>query len=136
VTIDNADQAVTLSSEEIIYEQTQRADTDATAAVTNVANISTTTASSSYQLQIINASDIAGAAANLKVSLETDGYLVASIGSDLAQSRDRTVVVYAPGLEDEALALSQQLGNALLSADAEAEATIVIYVGNDFTDLQ
>lgn len=130
VTIENDDQDVTLSSEDIIYEKEKTAIEEKS--VTSETEISTSTIDNVYELDLINAGDMPGAAATLRVQLENLGFTINSISSDFEESRDRTVVIYAVGLEEEALAISKKLGNALLSADPEAENNITVFIGNDF----
>lgn len=130
VTIDNAGSDITLSSEEIIYEQ-KHEQTEST--VVSEVEVSTTTVSAkNYTLDLINAGDTPGAAAALKAVLTAEGILVSSVSSDFNDSRERTVVIYAPGLEAEALTISQLSNNALLSADPSASDSITVYIGNDF----
>jgi hypothetical protein len=125
VVIDNADVDVTLSSEDILYERhtvadTHRADNEIT---------------QEYELVLVNSSDTPGVAAALQGKLTALGYFVSDLKSDFTESKARTVIVYDLALQEQALALSKKLGNALLSANPSSEnstAFITIYIGNDY----
>ena len=124
VTIENPDVAITLSSEEILYQtlKTKSALIPATR-VPELENIRVT---------ITNVSGIPGKAAALRLSLEAAGYTVSTIDSDTKRSEQRTSIVYNPDQSEVALALSKRLGGALLSADITTELTTVkIFVAND-----
>lgn len=125
VIIDNPDVDVTISSEEILYEQQQTAPKET----------SKETFNQTYDLILINSSDTPGAAGALQTMLQ-DTHYITRLESDFEKTKDRTVIVYSTNVQDEALALSKMLGNALLSAAPETasstESSIRIYIGNDF----
>lgn len=131
VTIDNLDTEVTLSSEEIIYDTTET-ETPAKSSV----ELEFKESPQVFELILINSSDTPGVAATLQQKLEAQGYVIESLKSDFEESKSRTVIVYDVDVQDEALALSQILGGALLSArpsDIETvTSTISIYIGNEF----
>ena len=86
------------------------------------------------QISIVNRSGVSGLAAELKIRLEGEGYEVVDISNDFGAAEDNTVIVYDPEFAEEALALSQKIKNALLSAFAGAsdnDVPITIYVGRD-----
>lgn len=131
VTIQNAGNNVTLSSEDVLYDASQQH-----AATSSVPREASSTAQQ-YALVLVNSSDTAGAAARLKNLLEGQGYAIAKLQSDLSPSKKSTVIVYGAALQDAALALSKLLGHALLSADPTQASTttprITVYIGNDAT---
>lgn len=139
VVIENPDQNINLSSEEIIYESNQtEGQVDEVKAQNLISEATTTTFTNQlFELLLINAGDTPGAAAAMKRQLEDEGYEVKKISSDFGDTKKRTVVVYSSGLEDEALAISQKIGNALLSARPEGEdekvPVISVYIGDDYT---
>jgi hypothetical protein len=135
VVIDNIDTDVTLSSEEIIYD---RMTDDKEAEAVTEAIVSED--EQSYELTIVNSSDIPGAAASLQGVLEEAGYLVADLRSDFSESKEKSVIVYDFALQEEALLLSKKLGGALLSANPESSSEnttppITIFIGNDYTSI-
>lgn len=123
VVIENPDTAVTLSSEDIIYnkQNEQQSASEAT--------------SQPFSLIITNSSDVPGAAARLQPILESHGYVVSDLQSDFGETKKRSVIVYSSSLTEEALDLSKKLGGVLLSADTASStaqaATITLYVGDD-----
>lgn len=129
VTIENPDAEVTISSEEILYEK-EKANTETVAATT------TDQVPQNYELVLTNSSDTPGAAAAMQSQLEKEGYTIASLKSDFEESKQRTVIIYDVAVQEDALALSKRLGNALLSARPEEDMTeqsnITVFIGNDF----
>lgn len=126
VIIENPNADVTISSEEILYEQ-RRAEADTGAPLVSGE------ASQIFTLTIINSSDTPGLAARVQETLEGE-YEVSQLRSDLEETRDRSVIVYHPALQEEALALRGLLGDFILSAlppDQEAQE-ITIFIGNDY----
>lgn len=124
VTIEGINESVTVSSEQVEYEA--KRDVSSTTKPVDKKSVP--------PLIIINQSGINGLAAELSVRLETKGYEVASLSNELEIHRDSTVIVYNPEFADDALELSKQIEDSLLSAYAEAslETPITIYVGKDF----
>jgi hypothetical protein len=85
-------------------------------------------------IRIVNRSDVVGIAAEVRIRLEQAGYEVVEITNDLENSEDNTVILYDARLSEEALAVSQLLYGALLSAyqpGEEASVPITVLVGND-----
>jgi hypothetical protein len=83
---------------------------------------------------VVNKSGVAGLGATVGVLLETAGYTVESVRTELGAAQGRTIIIYDPQLTEEALALSAQFNNAPLSAFAtpgDATALIEIHVGKD-----
>ena len=128
VTIGTGEHPVTITSEDVEYEALRDS---APAPLGNA----TTTSDSLPTLRIVNQSSIPGLAASLRVELEAAGYTIADLSTDLNADKNNTVIVYAPEYAEEALALSQLINGALLSAFAEAsdaDVPITVYVGRDF----
>jgi hypothetical protein len=68
----------------------------------------------------------------IKPELEEAGFAVVSLAVDETRSEQKTIVVYPPGLENEALALRSILKVGLLSAQNDTnEKAIIIYAGKD-----
>jgi hypothetical protein len=132
IVIDNADTSVTLSSEDILYEKAAQETNTATSSAVIVEK-----EEQRFELVLVNSSDTPGLAAHLQADLEMEGYTINSLKSDFEESKERTVIVYDPALQDEALSLSKKIGNALLSASPEVEDStaplITVYIGNDYT---
>jgi hypothetical protein len=133
IVIDNADTSVTLSSEDILYEKAAQETNTATSSAVIVEK-----EEQRFELVLVNSSDTPGLAAQLQADLEMEGYTINSLKSDFEESKERTVIVYDPALQDEALSLSKMIGNALLSASPEGaeDSTaplITVYIGNDYT---
>jgi len=83
---------------------------------------------------IVNKSGVAGLGATVAVLLETAGYAVGSVDTELGAAQGRTIIIYDPRVTDDALALSAKLNNAPLSAFASpdtASSLIEIHVGSD-----
>ena len=94
----------------------------------------TETAEQPYTIDIYNASAVSGAAAELAVTLRDEGYAINEVDFVVDEQYDRSVIVFTPDLESEALTLSALLDNLLVSADSASEtlATIKIFIGNDY----
>lgn len=117
----------TVSSDEIIYEEKRDAEL-----VPTVQN--SIQEGSGSVIDIVNVSGVAGAAATIALVLETEGYTIGDVTTDLTQTQGRTVIVYEGDTGDLALTLSQKLNNALLSAYNDGErsgAPVTIYIGAD-----
>lgn len=131
VVIDKSGTNVKLSSEEIMYDRTAQNGDIATSS----AQIEPQE-EQKFSLTLVNSSDTPGAAAALQKQLETEGYQINDLQSDFSESKERTVIVYDLSVQDEALALSKKLSNALLSASTQTDANaavITVYIGNDLT---
>lgn len=90
------------------------------------------------QIKIVNRSGINGLAASLRIYLENMGYEIVSMSNDLETKENNTIIVFEPGLEDQALTLSNILEGALLSSYSglsESKAQISIYVGKDIVNI-
>lgn len=131
VVITNPDADVVISSEDILYdkthEETVKIGSKLLAPVDDRGE-------QMYELTLVNSSDVPGLAASMRATLEKQGYTVTSLESDFTESKDRTVVVYDLELQEEALALSKHIGNALLSARPEPGEVmnITVFIGNDY----
>jgi len=127
VTIEGVNANVELNSEQIKYnELLDNVDVEASAAQKEFPNI-----------RIINRSNKNGLAAKLRYDLEVNGYPVGELSSEFGADEVRTVVVFAPEYADQALELSNFMGQTLLSSFNEATGTefpITVYVGSDLAD--
>ncbi|MCA9357663.1 LytR C-terminal domain-containing protein [Candidatus Kaiserbacteria bacterium] len=124
ITIDGIDQNITLSSEQMQYEN-MRKESPATTQVKMKGTPSIT---------VINRSGVAGLAAEWRLRLEQEGYAVGELRNDLDAAESKTVIVYESSYTDEALVLSELLHGALLSANTNSDAKaepLIIYIGND-----
>jgi hypothetical protein len=86
------------------------------------------------KIKIVNRSAVSGLAARLQYDLEVNGYRVDGLDNEFQSDEKKTVIVFAPEFADEALELSNFVGEALLSSYNEAtgsEFPITIYVGSD-----
>ena len=123
VVYENTDSNVTLSSEEIIYNQLR-----------NERKLSQFTISEHLPpVKVINRSGVPGLGAEVKLKLEALGYNVTELGAESSNSQKRTVVIYKAGEETEALRLSSALNNAPISTyDTNVtDETLTVYVGED-----
>lgn len=129
VTIDHSGESVTLSSEQILYD----AKHEVVPPVVNITSDEATNSAQTYTLILTNASGRSGVAGALKTELETAGYTVNSLRSELVELKPKTVVIYDPALEKEALVLSELLGKALLSSSdaAEIQNSINVLIGSE-----
>ena len=126
VTIEHDGGDMVVNSEEILRDKFQ----GGTAAMAS--------STQTFLIEIINASGQTGLAAQNALILEHDGYEVSvlNIGAEL---RKDSVILYSPGLEEEALAVSSALGGVLLStlpedtnvSTEQEDPTIRIIVGSD-----
>jgi hypothetical protein len=85
-------------------------------------------------VKIINRSGITGLAAQLRLELETKGYVISDLNNELGATNFNTVIVYAPEYAEQALEISKEVKGSLLSAFSDASNTdtpIIIYVGQD-----
>jgi hypothetical protein len=120
VSINNPGADIVMSSEDIAYEELRL--------TKNIpepkANIPA--------IRVENVSGEIGAGAQARFLLEQEGYPVVSMSVDSTRSETRTIIVFPPGQEEIALALSRLLTGALLSArDSTEDTGIVIYAGKD-----
>lgn len=126
VEIQQRDRSITLTSEELYYDEL-RGETPTQPA----------TRSDFPPITLINQSGQPGHAAALRVWLEDRAYPVDGLSTELAANEANTVIVYDPTFTDEALLLSQELGGALLSAytsTSTLESPLTVYVGGDITE--
>jgi len=90
-------------------------------------------------LKLINASDVPGTAAEMAILLESLGYRIDDMKTDIERMQERTAIVFDEGALEEAVKISGQLGNVLISArtsperesSGEHRPEIVIIVGKD-----
>jgi hypothetical protein len=124
VTIEGVNANVELNSEQIKYNELLE---------------SVTVESSSVQrdfpaIRVVNRSAVNGLAARLRYDLEVNGYRVGELSNELGTSEEKTVIVFAPEYDEQALELSNFIGETLLSSFNEAtdsEYPITVYVGSD-----
>jgi phage pi2 protein 07 len=120
-----------LSSDEIEY---RAMNTELLQSLTSQSDGETGSTTGLIPLRVVNQSGVNGLGAKLRVELEFIGYDVGDLSTELNANKENTVIVYAPEYADEALLLSREIPNALLSAYAGAAETkypITIYVGRN-----
>ena len=125
VTIDGVGGSELISSEEIIYQEKKAEETIIPVSADN---------KNLPSVRLVNRSGKPGLAADLRIRLESQGYEIASIENDLGATETNTVIVYNPEESEAALALSQIIFGALLSAfdsGEENQSEITVYVGSD-----
>jgi len=124
VTIEGMDTNIELNSEQIKYNELLE-DIDVKSSVVQ---------KDFPAVRIVNRSSQSGLAAQLRYELEVNGFPVGELSSEFGANESRTVIVFAPEYADEALQLSNFIGETLLSSFNEASGTefpITIYVGSD-----
>jgi hypothetical protein len=124
VIYENADSNVTLSSEEIIYNQLR--------SERKLNNF--TVGTHLPVVKVINRAG-PGLGAEVKLKLEALGYDVVSLQAERNVPQKRTVIIYPAGAETEALRLSSALNNAPISTydTSSGETGLTVYVGEDMT---
>lgn len=123
VTLNNPDTSVEISSEEIVYR---------TLPAYIVTDDDITVREAPFLIEIINASGVPGLGAKKRKRLETLGYTVSSLSSELNRTDVKTVVVFNPHNQEAAVVLSKTLFGALLSSDDNTPKNIIkIYVGSE-----
>tara|TARA_B100002051_G_C16745815_1_gene647541 strand:- start:13312 stop:14931 length:1620 start_codon:yes stop_codon:yes gene_type:complete len=123
VTIDGLSEDVTITSEEVRYQELREGTSLPIAKDESLPKIS-----------IVNRSGVAGLAADVRLRLEQEGYEVVDVSNDLGAQEVNTVIVYSTEFSEQAAVLSQTLFGALTSAfDSlnEDDAPITVYVGRD-----
>jgi hypothetical protein len=123
VNSDNPD--VKLSSEQVYYEELRNEMT---------ANKEVSETKDFAVIKLINRSGVNGLAAEMRLHLESEGYEISNISSNFGESERNTVIVYHPDYAEDALTLSSEIKNVLLSSyvDAPASEPITVYVGSDY----
>lgn len=127
VTINNKDNEVKLSSEEIIYNKSKEAERSTPTEIE--------VKEQTYDLVLVNSSETTGAAASLQNKLQQKGFTIKDLESDFERPKEKTVVVYDIAAQEDAITLGKLLNNALLSTNptsTQAKPTITIYIGNDY----
>jgi hypothetical protein len=127
VTIEGLNENVELNSEQIKYNEL----------LDNI-DVQTSAVQKDYpDIRIVNRSNVNGLAAKLRYDLEVNGFPVGELSSEFGSNENRAVIVFAPEYSDQALELSNFIGETLLSSFNEASDTkfpITIYVGSDVAD--
>jgi hypothetical protein len=125
VIYENTDRNVTLSSEEIIYNQLR------SERKLNEFSVSEHLPA----VKIINQSGVPGLGADAKLKLEAFGYTVTELSSDCQNPRMRTVFIFKSDEHVEAIRLSSVLNNAPVSTyeNDPADNTLTVYVGEDMS---
>ncbi len=119
IVFQNADQNVTLNSEEIIYAEISR-------------NQTFTFNPELPKIKVVNRSGIPGLAANIKRDLQKIGYEVTKIDADFSSPQSRSVIIYQSVSDEAILKLSGEIGNILVSKTEESSTDpVVIYIGSD-----
>lgn len=128
VTIEGLDSNVELNSEQIKYNE-----------LLEDIDVQTSAVQKDFPaIRIVNRSNINGLAARLRYDLEVNGFSVAELSNEFGANKSKTVIVFAPEYSDQALQLSNFIGETLLSSFNEASGTefpITIYVGSDVADM-
>lgn len=121
---------VTVTSEELIYNELQQENYK-----TN--NSATSSATSTIKVAIVNRSGQAGVGASTRLKLEQSGYEIVSLRADFTDVSVRTAIVFFESKESEALKLSALLNNALVSVDDTDNSdkeVITVYLGSDILE--
>ncbi len=125
VTIEGAGNDVTISSEQMEYDQLLK----------DVPGVNQNSDVKEFPfIKIVNQSSINGLAAQLRIDLENKGYTVSDLTNEFGITELNTVIVYAPEFSEQALELSRDIKGSLLSAFSDASGTdtpITVYVGQD-----
>lgn len=136
IVIDNKDTKTKLSSEEILYQKSQETHKNDTLLV------SPKISDQKFDLVLVNSSETPGKAAELERVLEKKSYVISDLRSEFGDSKKHSVIIYDVSLQHEAVTLSKELGNMLLSASPASTSTatstrpvITVYIGNDFSAL-
>ncbi len=127
----DAEGGVTVTSEELIYNELQQENSRTNNDANNLA-IPT------IKVAIVNRSGQAGVGASVRLKLEQAGYEIASLRADFTDIQARTAIVFSKTSETEALKLSALLNNALISLyDKEDtdKAVITVYLGSDILEI-
>ena len=134
VTYVNNDSKVSVNSEEIIYNELKNS-TNETVAETDVNN-NTSTTTTDLNIALVNRSGTPGVGAEIKLKLEKAGYKVSELEADFTTKQKRTVIIYQENYDTEALKISANLDNALISLndgtnEDKMKEPIIIYLGSD-----
>jgi hypothetical protein len=84
------------------------------------------------KVTLVNRSGDTTVQATIAATLSDAGFIVATSTDEVGAVEEKTVVVYNPSLAPEAVAVSELLDNALLSAFTSAttsDSSIVVYIG-------
>lgn len=95
-------------------------------------SISSTDIGKGTQVELVNRSGNVEAVAKITGILTQAGFAIATSSATDESIEEKTVVVYNPALAEKAIAVSELLDNALLSAftsNASSSAGIIVYIG-------
>lgn len=124
VTISTGGANITLSAEDLVYNELR-------AQKPLDSDLATTTA-----VMLVNISGQVGLGAHARLLLEDAGIYVSEIATDAERQEHRSVVIFNPIAQDQAVVLSKKLGGALLSADeSKNQSEITVLVGTDVATL-
>jgi hypothetical protein len=116
-----------VNSEEILYTQLKSGQPDVLSRSREQAT--------STQIAIVNRSGVPGAGAQLRLTLEREGYTVESLSADFADEQVRTVIISEAAQYTIAEEISRTIGNAPVSiapeTDVVAKGIITVFVGSD-----
>ncbi len=125
VTFANPDSSVTLSSEQIIYNDLKTS----LPATTTPAQATTT---QPFSIEIVNVSGVSGLAAKTRVTLESQNFAVTGVSTEPERLETKTTIIYNDVDSESIVALSRLLGGVLASASTMVpQHSITLYVGSD-----
>lgn len=129
ITYVNNDKEVKVNSEEIIYNDLKNSN-NSTSEEKKLEN-------TSVHLSLINRSGVPGIGAEIKLKLENKGYEVSELEADFSSIQKKTVIIYSEGHSEEALKISAELNNSLVSLSGDEDKNkepIVVYLGSDLAE--
>lgn len=124
ISYNNGVEKLEMNSEEIIYNQLNNQPLDLEKNIDNETS----------KIMIVNRSGESGAAAKLRLKLEENGYKIDKLEADLETEQEKTVIVYKREYQEDAIKLSGELNNALISITNDAtlgDQSIIIFLGSN-----
>lgn len=92
------------------------------------------TRANSVPVFVVNRTDEPRVVEEVSTILESAGFIVAATSTETGAPEEKTVIVYSPEVEREAILLSEILNNALLSAytvTGTSTPQLTVYIGSD-----
>lgn len=84
-----------------------------------------------YDVQYINVSGTAGLAGRVAATLVEAGFPISELLVDISRKQERSIIVFPPELQEQALLMSDAMGQVILSAEERSDLSITVYVGAD-----